>query len=78
MASAIQAVAREPQVYRELSLQTAQVWQSLQIQTKYHHLLERLSALWGVPTAAAAAVPPPVEPPPPPTTTIGHVELGTV
>ena len=54
LANTIAEVVASPQAYADLARQTAEVWQSLQIPTKYHDLLARLVEEWQVAEAKAA------------------------
>lgn len=46
LAEVIADMSDHPADYARLSEQTAEVWQSFQIETRFHHLLERLAARW--------------------------------
>lgn len=41
--------------YERLSMATAQAWQSVQVETKFDHLLTRLAREWSLPSAVSAA-----------------------
>jgi glycosyltransferase involved in cell wall biosynthesis len=51
-AAVVTELADDPQEYSTLSNDTATVWSSLQCETKFHHLLERLRAEWRLDKAA--------------------------
>ncbi len=57
LANTIAEVVASPKAYADLAQQTAEVWQSLQIPTKYHDLLARLVEEWGMNDAKATALP---------------------
>ena len=51
LAGVIEAVASDAAGYALLSGQTAEVWNSVQIETKFHHLLDDLRLRWGIEAA---------------------------
>lgn len=46
LAGVLTQLASHPELYADLSRKTAEVWNSFQIPTKFHHLLERLRREW--------------------------------
>jgi glycosyltransferase involved in cell wall biosynthesis len=59
LANVIADTLASPQAYEKLSQRTAEAWQSFQIDTRFHHLLERLATVWGKGGARAQAARPP-------------------
>ncbi len=48
MAAALQSLLLNPAAYARLSEQTEEVWNSLQCKTKFHHVVERIAAIWDI------------------------------
>lgn len=46
LAAALQGLLLNPAAYARLSEQTAEVWNSLQCPTKFHHVIDRIAAEW--------------------------------